>query len=82
MMDVSYKELKELHIYLVDDKTEAYDEIGPFISSLRKIKKEVVKAGFRNMFNREEREVWLKIFERIVIEDEAPKDKVSKEANS
>lgn len=80
-MEIYYRNVKELHFHLDTDEESGEDEISPFINSLVKIKKEVKKAGFRNMFNKEEREIWLKIFERIVI-DEAPKDKVSKEADS
>ena len=80
-MEIFYKDVKELHFYLVHDRDEGIDEISPFMNSLVKIKKEVTKAGFRNMFSKQEREIWLKIFEMIII-DEAPKDKVSKEADS
>lgn len=81
-MEIYYKDLKELHFYLVEDRMEGEDEITPFISSLAKIKKEVTKSGFRNMFNKEEREIWLSIFERIIIQDEAPKDKVPDKGDS
>ena len=80
-MEIFYKDIKELHFYLVHDRDEGVDEITPFMNSLVKIKKEVTKAGFRNMFNKDEREIWLRIFEIILI-DEASKDKIPKEANS
>lgn len=68
-MDVNYREVRELNINVLHDATSGYDEITPFISSLSKIKKEVTRSGFKNMFNREEKEVWLKVFERIEIKD-------------
>ena len=80
-MEIFYKDVKELHFYLVDDKIEGDDEITPFISSLTKIKKEVTKSGFRNMFSKDERTVWLRIFEHIVI-DEASKDKSTDKGDS
>ena len=80
-MEIIHKNVEELHFYLINDRDEGKDEISPFISSLLKIKKEVNKAGFRNMFNKEEKGIWLEIFSNIVI-DEAPKDKVFKEADS
>ena len=80
-MEIFYKDVKELHFYLVDDKVEGDDEIIPFISSLTKIKKEVTKSGFRNMFSKDERAVWLRIFEHISI-DETPKDKSTDKGDS
>ena len=71
-MEVTYRNVKELHLFLTDDP-EAEDEITPFISSLNKIKKEVTKSGFRNMFSKDEKTIWLKVFERIVIDDSKDK---------
>ena len=71
-MEVTYRNVKELHLFLTDDP-EAEDEITPFISSLNKIKKEVNKSGFRNMFSKDEKTIWLKVFERIVIDDSKDK---------
>ena len=69
-MEVNYRELRELNINVLHDATSGYDEITPFVSSLGKIKKEVTRSGFKNMFSKEEREVWFKVFERIEIKDE------------
>jgi hypothetical protein len=69
-MDVNYREVRELNINVIHDATNGYDELTPFISSLGKIKKEITRGGFKNMFNGDERAIWLKVFERIEIKDE------------
>ena len=69
MMEISYRQLRELSIHLVHDINDDYDEISPFLSALNKIKKEVERSGFKGMFNREEKEMWKKIFEQIKIEE-------------
>ena len=71
-MEVTYRNVKELHLFLTDDP-EAEDEITPFISSLNKIKKEVTKSGFRNMFSKDEKRIWLRVFENIIIQEKEEK---------
>ena len=68
-MDVSYREVRELNFNLIHDASNDYDEITPFISSLGKIKKEITRAGFRSMFSKDEKEVWKRILEKIVIQE-------------
>jgi len=80
-MEIFQKDYRELQLTLTDDRLEGVNEITPFVSSLSKIKKEVYKAGFLSMFNKAEKEVWISILEKF-LPDEAPKDKIPKEANS
>jgi len=76
-MEIFQKDYRELQVIFRDDRLEGVDEITPFVSSLKKLKKEVKKIGFLSIFNKAEKEVWNNIFDKFLPSDEAPENKVS-----
>ena len=61
-------ERQEIQLLFVQDVEEQIDDISPLITSLAKLKKIINKPGFRNDFDKEERELWNKIFNDLISE--------------
>mgnify|MGYP003610856691 CR=1 FL=1 len=61
-------ERQEIQLLFVQDIEEQIDDISPLITSLAKLKKIINKPGFRNDFDKEERELWNKIFNDLISE--------------
>ena len=62
-------ERQEIQLLFVQDAEEQIDDISPLITSLTKLKKIINKPGFRNDFDKDERELWNKIFNDLISEE-------------
>ena len=62
-------ERQEIQLLFVQDVEEQIDDISPLITSLAKLKKIINKPGFKNDFDKGERELWNSIFNEILSEE-------------
>ena len=62
-------ERQEIQLLFVQDVKEQIDDISPLITSLAKLKKIINKPGFKNDFDKGERELWNSIFNEILSEE-------------
>ena len=75
-MKIEESYVQNVTLTLSHDVISGYNEVEPFISILKKLKKEVKKSGFRKTFNKEESDFILYLHDNIVKEeDEESKDK-------
>ena len=59
-------ERQEIQLLFVQDVEEQIDDISPLITSLAKLKKIINKPGFKNEFDKGERELWNGVFNEIL----------------
>lgn len=71
-MEVTIQRIErtEIHLDFVQDFEEHVDDITPLYTSLKKIKKIITAPGFKNPFNKGEKEMWGRIFSEILKEEE------------
>lgn len=62
-------ERQEIHLVFVQDAEENIDDVSPLVTSLAKLKKIINKPGFKNDFDKGERELWNNIFNEILSEE-------------
>ena len=60
---------QEIQLLFIQDAEEQVDDISPLIASLTKLKKIINKPGFRNDFDKDEKELWNKIFNNLISEE-------------
>lgn len=63
-------ERTEIDLLFVQDVEDNIDDITPLYTSLEKIKKIINKPGFKNEFNREEKDLWNSIFKQILKDED------------
>ena len=62
-------ERQEIHLVFVQDAEENIDDVSPLVTSLAKLKKIINKPGFKNDFDKEEKELWNGIFKQLLTEE-------------
>ena len=62
-------ERQEIHLVFVQDAEENIDDVSPLVTSLAKLKKIINKPGFKNEFDKGERELWNSIFKQLLTEE-------------
>ena len=62
-------ERQEIHLVFVQDAEENIDDVSSLVTSLAKLKKIINKPGFKNEFDKGERELWNSIFTEILSEE-------------
>ena len=62
-------ERQEIHLVFVQDAEENIDDVSPLVTSLAKLKKIINKPGFKNDFDKEEKELWNGVFKQLLTEE-------------
>lgn len=71
-IQISRTERSDIVLQFEQNLQEGIDDISPLVNSLKKIKKIINEPGFRNKFSKKEKELWQKIFEEILEEEQRP----------
>ena len=71
-IQISRIERSDIVLQFEQNLQEGIGDISPLVNSLKKLKKIINEPGFRNKFSKKEKELWQKIFEEILEEEQRP----------
>ena len=71
-IQISRIERSDIVLQFEQNLQEGIGDISPLVNSLKKLKKIINEPGFRNKFSKKEKELWQKIFEEILEEEQIP----------
>lgn len=64
-MQIITQRINSVTINFIQDLTEDVDDITPLVSSLPKLKTMINEPGYKNKFNKDEKELWNNFIKEI-----------------